>query len=393
MWHHRSDILEPLARISGSKADFKWTDEQQRAFVAIKNIMARQVLLSYPDFTLPFDIYTDASKHQSGGVITQEGRPIAFYSRKLNSAQRNYTTMERELLSISETATIHKNILLGFKCRFHSDHRNLQFDRFTSDRVHRWRLMLEEYDYDFIYTSGKDNIVADMLSRYPMLDNIPSIEDTVMSIQHDIVFPIDYKLIAKAQREDKSIDYSRFKQKELAKNTPINMATPTIIKTETLIGTTEDTIIIMVDTTNIITTIVQRIQIIKIIIKTMPTTTMFVIIMDPIREVTTIVIIDITTVIIATITTILNPVTSITWMVLMISIRSTPSLMHTLVTLTTWSLKMMTYILNTQTGNVSPQHRNSIVYTTTTSQPASVMPNSNQLGNPRHVYMEKKRKL
>jgi len=95
--HHRSYILEPLTRISSSKNKFLkgWTTEQDQAFSQIKSLMGRQVLLHYPDFSKPFDIYTDASAYQLGGVITQDDFPIAFYSRKLNSAQQNYTTMEK----------------------------------------------------------------------------------------------------------------------------------------------------------------------------------------------------------------------------------------------------------------------------------------------------------
>eukprot|EP00957_Ditylum_brightwellii_P023982 1808520-Ditylum_brightwellii.AAC.1 len=65
--------------------------------------------------------------------------------------------MEKELLSIVETAGEHRNLLLGFPVRFHSDHKNLAFDNFKSERVRRWRLLLEDYDYTFIYTPGKDN--------------------------------------------------------------------------------------------------------------------------------------------------------------------------------------------------------------------------------------------
>ena len=66
--------------------------------------MARETLLAFPDFNKPFEIHTDASKLQLGGIISQEGKPIAFYSRKLNPAQTRYTTTERELLSIDNTA-------------------------------------------------------------------------------------------------------------------------------------------------------------------------------------------------------------------------------------------------------------------------------------------------
>ena len=83
--------------------------------------MAKEVTLAYPNFEQPFEIHTDASHYQLGAVISQNGKPIAFYSRKLNDAQTRYTTTERELLSIVETLKEYQNILLGHRIsHFHA---------------------------------------------------------------------------------------------------------------------------------------------------------------------------------------------------------------------------------------------------------------------------------
>ena len=66
-------------------------------------MVQREAALAYPDFSETFDIYTDASDYQLGGVIMQDNKPLAFYTRKLNDAQKNYTTGEQELLGIVET--------------------------------------------------------------------------------------------------------------------------------------------------------------------------------------------------------------------------------------------------------------------------------------------------
>ena len=100
--------------------------------------MAREVQLTYPNFEEGFDIHTDASDTQLGAVISQKGRPIAFYSRKLHSAQKRYTTTERELLAIVETLKEFRNILLGQKLTIYTDHKNLTHKNFNTDHVMQW---------------------------------------------------------------------------------------------------------------------------------------------------------------------------------------------------------------------------------------------------------------
>ena len=78
----------------------KWLPEHETAFQAVKKLISQDRMLSYPNWTQPFIIHTDASNKQIGAVISQEGKPIAFFSRKFNTAQQNYTTTEKELLSI-----------------------------------------------------------------------------------------------------------------------------------------------------------------------------------------------------------------------------------------------------------------------------------------------------
>ena len=94
MWVHRSDALAPLTTLTSKNVKWKWTPEHQEAFKKVKSILSREVILSYPNFDEYFDIHTDASHLQLGAVISQNRKPIAFYSRKLNPAQQRYTTGE-----------------------------------------------------------------------------------------------------------------------------------------------------------------------------------------------------------------------------------------------------------------------------------------------------------
>ena len=86
MWQNRSELLAPLTALTSKNVKYDWKDEHQKCFDAIKRVIGSELLLAYPDFNAPFEIHTDASKLQLGAVISLKGKPIAFYSRKMNSA-------------------------------------------------------------------------------------------------------------------------------------------------------------------------------------------------------------------------------------------------------------------------------------------------------------------
>ena len=99
MWIRRSHVLAPLASLTSTKAKWNWGQQQGIAFQTAKKIIAKEVMLAYPDFALPFEIHTDASHYQLGAVISQQGRPIAFYSRKL-------TQLRLDTLPLRESSSV-----------------------------------------------------------------------------------------------------------------------------------------------------------------------------------------------------------------------------------------------------------------------------------------------
>ena len=167
MWRRRSHVLAPLTSLTSKNVPWRWGADERKAFAETKKIISKEAVLAFPNFSKEFIIYTDASKCQLGGVITQDNKPLAFYSRKLNDAQTRYTTTERELLSIVETLKEFRTILLGHKITVFTDHKNLLYNDLKTDRVLRWRLLLEEYGATIRYVKGSNNVVADVLSRYP----------------------------------------------------------------------------------------------------------------------------------------------------------------------------------------------------------------------------------
>jgi hypothetical protein len=115
MWAKRSEMLAPLTDLvekcgetratkknGTKKKPWKWESIHQQAFDNVKATIAKEVVLAYPDFTKPFEICTDASPTQSGAVITQGNRPIAFFSRKHSETQSKYSVTKIELPAIVE---------------------------------------------------------------------------------------------------------------------------------------------------------------------------------------------------------------------------------------------------------------------------------------------------
>ena len=230
LWPERSRTLAPLYELvrtenDGTKnknkketkknnlAKVVWTDIHETAFSTMKKIVAREALLAYPDFERPFIIHTDACDIQLGSVISQNKKPLAFYSRKLNAAQKNYTTREKELLSIVETLKEFNNILFGHEVVVHTDHKNLthETELVSSPRVMRWRLLLEEYKISLKYIKGCKNIFADCLSRAPTVHDCPtddvekSTTEELLALVPDekfVTFPMETKKIRIAQQSE-----------------------------------------------------------------------------------------------------------------------------------------------------------------------------------------------
>jgi hypothetical protein len=100
---------------------------------------------------------------QLGAVITQDNRPIAFFSRKRSKTQQKYSVTEIELLAIVETLKEFKGLLWGQDIKVYTNHKNLTRDALglTSDRVYRRQLLLEKYAPEIIYMKGIHNTVAD----------------------------------------------------------------------------------------------------------------------------------------------------------------------------------------------------------------------------------------
>lgn len=183
-----SSLSQPLTKLLKKDTPFNWTSLQQQSFEQLKQLLCSEPLLQYPDFTKTFYLTTDASNFSIGSVLSQgkppDDLPIAYASRTLNKAESNYSTTERELLAIVWSVKHFRPYLYGRKFVIVTDHKPLTWLFNVKDpgsRLVRWRLILEEYDYDIIYKPGKINNNADALSRIPISENLNSISNTILT--------------------------------------------------------------------------------------------------------------------------------------------------------------------------------------------------------------------
>ena len=168
MWRKRSHVLAPLSALISKNVPFKWTEEQQEAFDEMKRIVSKKVMLAFPDYTKGFELYVDASDRQIGAVLKQGDKTLAFFSKKLNGAQKNYGVGEKEMLSTVEALKEFRTMIYGYPIDVYTDHLNWAYDKtMRNARVMRWRLLLQEYAPTIHYIKGEKNVVADALSRIP----------------------------------------------------------------------------------------------------------------------------------------------------------------------------------------------------------------------------------
>lgn len=150
-------------------------------------------MLVHPQFDRPFYLQTDCSGVALGGELFQYNNSgnravLAFISRSLRGAELNYTTTEKELLAIVVCLKKLRTYLLGAKVIIRTDHQALKLFkqcRLLSERLTRCALFIQEFDYDIEYVRGKENTVADVLSRYPSDEGINLHEHTGLLLKID----------------------------------------------------------------------------------------------------------------------------------------------------------------------------------------------------------------
>ena len=205
-----SHMTAPLTALMSSKVPFRWTDDHTKVFRAVQAAVGKAIMLAFPNYDRPFEVFCDASDMQIGSLICQREtdrsplRVLACVAKKLTPAQRKYTVGEKELFSVVETLRKHRHMLWGYPLVVWTDHKNLTFRSLQSDRVARWRLYVEEFAPQFKYYPGAMNAGADALSRLELTDNADDVEELheVLTLADDEPCPIDYAAIGTAQQSE-----------------------------------------------------------------------------------------------------------------------------------------------------------------------------------------------
>jgi hypothetical protein len=165
-------IALPLSELIKKDVPFKWGPAQRAAFDFLKQALISAPVLAVFDPEKAISVHTDASDHAIGAVLMQEGRPVAYESRKLTPAERNYAVHEKEELAIVFALSKWRVYLHGTSEQFvvYTDHESLKYldtQKHLSRRQARWMTMLAEYNFQIVYKPGALNVVPDALSRRP----------------------------------------------------------------------------------------------------------------------------------------------------------------------------------------------------------------------------------
>ena len=198
MFPRRTQVLNPLTALTRDDTPFRWGKTEEDAFIEMKAILASDCMNAYPDLNKPFDIVCDASDYQLGSCILQDGRPIDYWSKRLTSAQKNYSTCEKELLAIVLTLKQYRRMLLGGSLRIYTNHKNLTFRTMSMSRVLRWKNYMNDYDYTLQYVQGEKNMLADTFSRLPRMDKISVGDKELKMIKQKKGKLVDFKALQPA---------------------------------------------------------------------------------------------------------------------------------------------------------------------------------------------------
>lgn len=166
-----AQVASPLTDLLSERRTWQWSPACQEAFEDLKALLASTPILQAPNFEKAFMIYTDASDQGIGSMLGQESegivKPVAYMSKKLLRHQKDYSVVEKEALALVKALEKFAPYL-GKKITVWSDHNPLAFletMKVKNARLARWALAIQDKNIEIKHVPGKENVVADALSR------------------------------------------------------------------------------------------------------------------------------------------------------------------------------------------------------------------------------------
>ncbi|KAJ9553505.1 hypothetical protein OSB04_017550 [Centaurea solstitialis] len=187
-----SKIAVPLTKLTRKNVGFSWEEEQQLAFETLRQKLCEAPVLTLPEGVEDMTVYCGASYHGLGCVLRQRGKVIAYASRQLKTHEVNYPTHDLELAAVVFVLKIWRHYLYGVRCTIYTDHKSLQYfldQPNLNMRQWRWLDVVNDYDCEILYHPGKENVVADALSRKArhVLLRVPLMRLTVTTSLLDLI--------------------------------------------------------------------------------------------------------------------------------------------------------------------------------------------------------------
>ena len=209
-----SKIVSPLTDLLKKDRAWDWDIECRMAFESLKQAISKEPVLQLPNLDLPFEVQTDASDKALGGVLVQEGHPVAFESRKLNGAEQRYSTHEKEMTAVVHCLQQWRHYLLGGIFTVVTDNVANTFfktQKKLSARQARWQEFLAEFNFEWLHRPGRHNIVADALSRKEVVAYIMTLSEVISDFNERIKnaagLDADYEKLRQQVRNGETIKY------------------------------------------------------------------------------------------------------------------------------------------------------------------------------------------
>eukprot|EP00834_Sanchytrium_tribonematis_P006658 NODE_511_length_6663_cov_0.324345.p3 type:complete len:494 gc:universal NODE_511_length_6663_cov_0.324345:2390-3871(+) len=190
-WHQRyvpeySMIASDMLKMLRKGQHFEWTLTHEQSYRQLLAILAKRMVLHYPDPNKPYQIRTDAaSKSGLGAILLQDGLPIHFWSRTLSERELNWHVTELECLAIVEALKRFERYVMGQEITIFTDHCALSWllagREALKGKLYRWSIYLSQFNLKIVYIAGNRNLDADFLSRHPCAADAQTIALSLMT--------------------------------------------------------------------------------------------------------------------------------------------------------------------------------------------------------------------